>query len=277
MEQPQQGEISSVLRSLSMPELLDRTFSLYRHHFFLFVGVAAVPALIKFVGLLLNDWIELLIRPSGRGSAIEWTIWIVLLVAGLLLYITSFVMSQAATMFAVAGTYLHKPIPIRQAYGKSMPYLRPLFWLIVQTSIRIGLGFLLCVIPGILLTLNYSVSVPVAIFENLRGRYALDRSNELTEGYRGRIFLFYFVFWLIGSIETKSLEYLAKVLPGTFWWSKAFPQLVDLLSSTLIDPLLLIALALVYYDLRVRKEAFDLEFMMASLDSTDDEARAAKA
>jgi hypothetical protein len=277
MEQPQQGEIPSVLRSLSMAELLDRTFSLYRHHFLLFFGIAAVPALIKFVSLLLGDWLESLIRTFFRGSAIAWVVLIILVIAVLLLYLTTFVMSQAATMFAVAGTYLQQPIPIREAYIKSMPHLRPLFWLIVQTSLRIGLGFVLLVIPGILLTLNYSVSVPVAIFEDLRGTEALDRSTWLTQGYRGRIFVFYFVFWLIGSIENKSLQYLAKIIPGTFWWSTAFPQLIDLLSSTFIDPLLLIALALVYYDLRVRKEAFDLEFMMASLDSADHQTQTARA
>jgi hypothetical protein len=275
MEQSHQIENTSVLRPLSMAELLDRTFSLYRHHFLLFAGIAAVPALIKFVGLLLEDRATSLI--GSRGSAVSWVMLIILAIAGLLLYLTTFVMSQAATMFAVATTYLERPIPVREAYTKSMPYLRPLFWLIVQTSIRVGLGFLLFIIPGILLTLNYSVSVPVAIFENLRGSEALQRSTNLTEGYRGRIFIIYFVFWLIGLIESSALEYLAKMLPGTFWWSSVFPQLVDLLSSTLIDPLLLIALALVYYDVRVRKEAFDLEFMMTSLEAADDQAQAAQA
>jgi hypothetical protein len=277
MEESQQMENTSVLRPLSMAELLDRTFSLYRHHFFLFFGIAAVPALIKFVGLLLEDRAGSLIGTSSRASTAGWVILIILGIAGLLLYLTTLVMSQAATMFAVATTYLERPIPVREAYAKSMPYLRPLFWLIVQTSIRVLLGLLLFVIPGILLSLNYSVSVPVAIFENLRGSEALRRSTDLTEGYRGRIFVIYFVFWLIGLIESSALEYLAKMLPGTFWWSSVFPQLVDLLSSTLIDPLLLIALALVYYDLRVRKEAFDLEFMMTSLEAADDQAQAAQA
>ena len=46
------------LRPLSLGELLDRTFFLYRRHFLLFVGIAAMPQLIKHldpaaVGLLL--------------------------------------------------------------------------------------------------------------------------------------------------------------------------------------------------------------------------------
>ena len=32
------------LRPLSLGELLDRTFSLYRNHFWVFVGIMAIPA-----------------------------------------------------------------------------------------------------------------------------------------------------------------------------------------------------------------------------------------
>ncbi len=34
------------LRPLSLGELLDRTFFLYRRHFLLFIGIAAVPYLV---------------------------------------------------------------------------------------------------------------------------------------------------------------------------------------------------------------------------------------
>jgi len=37
------------------------------------------------------------------------------------------------------------------------------------------------------------------------------------------------------------------------------------LSASLVGPLLTIALTLIYYDQRVRKEGFDLQLMMASL------------
>ena len=37
--------------------------------------------------------------------------------------------------------------------------------------------------------------------------------------------------------------------------------------SAITGPILMIALVLCYYDTRIRKEAFDLQFMMASLES----------
>ena len=48
-------------------------------------------------------------------------------------------------------------------------------------------------------------------------------------------------------------------------------QIISLLansvSQSLVGPLATIAFSLVYYDERVRKEAFDLQLMMATLDA----------
>ena len=42
--------------------------------------------------------------------------------------------------------------------------------------------------------------------------------------------------------------------------------MVGYFTQCLVGPLMTIALALLYYDERVRKEAFDLELMMAAID-----------
>ena len=50
------------LRPLTLGEILDRTFTLYRRNFPLFLGIAAVPAVLQ---LALNLW-NLFYRPSAR-------------------------------------------------------------------------------------------------------------------------------------------------------------------------------------------------------------------
>jgi hypothetical protein len=55
------------LRPLSLGELLDRTFSLYRKHFFLFVGIAAIPYSFFFI---INLAFSLL--PIFAGAARNW-------------------------------------------------------------------------------------------------------------------------------------------------------------------------------------------------------------
>jgi hypothetical protein len=48
-------------------------------------------------------------------------------------------------------------------------------------------------------------------------------------------------------------------------WLRIGTSVAGAVASTLAGPLLMITLALIYYDVRIRKEAFDLEAMMAAL------------
>ncbi|MGB7283639.1 MAG: hypothetical protein WBE13_15335 [Candidatus Acidiferrum sp.] len=58
------------LRPLSVGELLDRTFSLYRRHFLLFIGISAIPELL----VLALQLVQLAVVPSrlpGRAAELQ--------------------------------------------------------------------------------------------------------------------------------------------------------------------------------------------------------------
>jgi hypothetical protein len=50
--------------------------------------------------------------------------------------------------------------------------------------------------------------------------------------------------------------------PSLLRWSMALMQIGNSIAAILVSPFLLIATSVFYYDLRVRKEAFDLQLMM---------------
>ena len=58
------------LRPLSLGELLDRTFFLYRRHFLLFVGIAAIPYSFFFVINLATALAPVLAAAAGSGRCI---------------------------------------------------------------------------------------------------------------------------------------------------------------------------------------------------------------
>ncbi|HEX8118643.1 MAG TPA: hypothetical protein VF521_15315, partial [Pyrinomonadaceae bacterium] len=58
-------------------------------------------------------------------------------------------------------------------------------------------GYILLIVPGIIFSLMFSVSVPAAIVERLGAVDAMRRSYELTKGYKGLIFITYFLWWLL--------------------------------------------------------------------------------
>ena len=274
MEATQQRETLPVLRPLSLGELLDRAFSLYRDRFFLFLGVGLVPQAVAFSIALGTDAMVYFRYLNPSRSAVF--VLVALFLITLPIRMMALAISQAMTMPVVSSAYLQHPITLRETFLHAKSCLGRLFWLAMQTTIRVTLGLLLLVFPGVLLTLNYAVSVPAAVFEDLKARDALERSTELTSGYRGRIFGLYFFYELLNIAVTQSARYLVHLRHLGFV-GVVFFELVKILSSSFATPLLLITFALLYYDLRVRKEGFDLDFMMKSLDQAPVAAQTANA
>lgn len=142
-----------------------------------------------------------------------------------------------------------------------------------------GLRAFACAITIILLpvaalmVLWYALSVPAMLVENLSATQALKRSSFLIKGYRDQVFLAMFLTLLVGW----SIALLLQgpfALPQWFWmregsagpfWPSAASTLAGGVAQALSGPLLMIALAQLYFDIRVRKEGFDLQVLLDAL------------
>lgn len=123
------------------------------------------------------------------------------------------------------------------------------------------------VVYAIWMALRYSLAVPASVVENLKARQALRRSVELTRGSRGRIFvlglliaviqiglvLFTQIFFIVMAIKQHGQ------LPA---WAQATQQVIGFFTNTFVGPMWATGFTLFYYDQRVRKEGFDIEWMM---------------
>src|SRR5215467_11729689 len=105
------------LRPLSLGEILDRTFSLYRRNFLLFVGIAALPHLL----VLVLNLAQTVVLPSlGRqNSAMKGqlyaggSLWLVGIIAQFLAYM----ISQGGTVFGVSELYLGRQTGIARSFA----------------------------------------------------------------------------------------------------------------------------------------------------------------
>lgn len=263
--------MTDALRPMTVGELLDRTFFLYRKYFLLFVGLVGLPHVV----LLAVQLLTVVLR-SGEPLAARVLAAAVTTLITALLYLAVVAVSQGATVIAVSGMHLGREPSITEAYGgiKNRTFTLVLIMLVV--GMATGIGFVFLIIPGILIALMLSLAIPVAVLERRGVRAALSRSAELTKGSRGRIFVIYFLFLVLTYIFYSLWELPIFLAAGFFvarghatampvWTQVAFP-VGQFLTQCLVSPLLTIALSLVYYDQRVRKEAFDLEHMMSQLD-----------
>jgi hypothetical protein len=271
------------LRPLSTGELLDRTFSLYRSRFLLFAGIVAVThlalVLLQLAGLVL------LSRPARpfdiSGASLLW------LVLTLIAALAVTAASQGATVIAVSHVYLGRPITVAGALGRIRQQIIPIAMTMIVIGLMAGLGFLLLIVPGVILSLMWALAIPVAVLEERTMMDAASRSSELTQGGRLRVLLVYCVFLLLTLIVTilfsVPVTIATIVSQGTAapaavsMPSQIANILVTFVTQCLTTPLMTIGLSLLYYDQRVRKEAFDLELMMSTIDGQPDGAGAGRA
>jgi hypothetical protein len=133
---------------------------------------------------------------------------------------------------------------------------------------------MLCIVPGVILALMNALSMPDAVLEKRGISDSLSRSASLTKGFRGRILLIYVLLTVLVTIVNALWQMPAAIVlfvtspsPGRYLlWAQLASQLAGFVTRSVLGPIMTIAIALVYYDVRVRKEAFDIEHMMEQID-----------
>ncbi len=157
-----------------------------------------------------------------------------------------------------------------------------------------GVSLLLLVasiVPVLIVFMRLMVTVPAVALEGLSGWKAVQRSSDLVRYDPGLGILYWgemrlsFLLLPLFVIEFLSLSLTSLPMTmhainevlrhGSIGQITAPPesamvlsQILVLLSNSLLLPLYLIATTLFYYDVRIRREGFDLEFMASHLGTT---------
>jgi uncharacterized membrane protein len=134
-------------------------------------------------------------------------------------------------------------------------------------SLLFALLLFLAGVYAVLMALRYALAVPASVVEDLPARKALRRSIQLTKGSRGRIFVLCLLIVAIqlGLVGMTQIFFVLAAfkhhgqLPA---WVQVIQQIVAFLTNSFIGPMYATGLTLFYYDQRVRKEGFDIEWMM---------------
>jgi uncharacterized membrane protein len=116
---------------------------------------------------------------------------------------------------------------------------------------------------------RYALAIQACMVENLGPRASLKRSVFLSKGSRWRVVVIYLIFLVLSLILGLGLGGIAGGA-GTLLHNKiaaaVLVYLAGFIAGSITGPLATIGLSLLYYDERVRKEAFDLQLMLSSLD-----------
>jgi membrane-anchored glycerophosphoryl diester phosphodiesterase (GDPDase) len=254
------------LRPMTIGELLDRAFTIYRRRFVLLAGIAAVAQVVPLVGL--SALALMPPRPSMAGT--------VLLVATALLTVllvaVAYLFSQAAAVQAVSALVLGEDISIVEAYRRTRGGIARLVGLLVLMGLGILGGYVMCIVPSIIFGLYWSVAIPALVLERLAPMDAMKRSWNLVRGHGGRAFVLALLYVAVSLAAALVLAVPAQV---PLWISTSHGQVSPALgvlgqvgssvANVISSSLWNIMICLFYYDLRIRKEGFDVEHLLGHL------------
>lgn len=173
-------------------------------------------------------------------------------------------LALAGTMRVSIGVYLGEEVTWRESLRFAVSRWRPLTALVLVVLLASIPAMALCFAPYVWITGIWAVAVPALLVEGTGPLASLGRSQQLV---RGR-------FWpVLGTVLLAGL--LASLLQGIFVGPVVVLQLVgasvvltsmltglaQLFGSALTLPFTAAVTAVIYFDLRVRKEGYDLELL----------------
>lgn len=266
-------------------DILADTFSIYWRHlrkFIILVAVVQIP--IAILGLL-----GTLIAPDSRGFLVS-----VAVIDGI-----TYMLVYAAVISAIGQHYLVDGISVAYCYTRTLwrivsvlmftAPLVPLFAILLWQAIRIadlydpaqspdtidpevaasilaGTGVLTAISVVLLVYAFYLVTLmPATIVEGYRFQGALRRGSQLLQGSRMRVLGHLLVYSLVfvGMIFTLTIPalMLGAMISGDSQTllASVISIILNVIVSILVTPIILIAVTLLYYDLRVRKENYEIE------------------
>ena len=236
------------LRPMSVGEILDGALTVLRQHFGLFFALAVICLGVPTV-----------MEVSATLSA-EPNAGIALLAR--LLRGVGYLLLTGASVHAVSEAYLQRTPQLGPALRFAGGKMGGLFISGFAAGLVTVLALLALIVPGIIVACGYAVTVQVVVLESLPSATdSLGRSWTLTKGFKGKAFVLYLVMGVIFLIMLFGIGMLIAIAAAT---SPALILPATILLACLMlffYPFSSCVLTLFYYDLRVRKEALDLELL----------------
>lgn len=207
-------------------------------------------------------------NPASPGAAGAGALGMVVTI--LIALLPAFVL-QAALTRASIDDLSGKTVSISTALEAGLRYLFPLLGLAIMVGLGVMVGFLLLIVPGIILAICWMVSSPVLVVEKTGVFQAMQRSLALTRNHRWALFgiflLYAVVVWIISILLVLAT---AGTISGFVTMQTLQPSIgIGLVTALLQSFEVLIStvgVAAIYFELRRIKEGVGVSELASVFD-----------
>jgi hypothetical protein len=250
---------------LEIGDLLDETFRMYRRHFFLLAGVSAIISvpIAGLWGYLYFDLFNGILNQAGNGQPLNVSNETI--VGALAVTFVTFLLvpfNYGAVTYAVCESAQGRVVT---PWGLIRGVARKYFQIYGLALAIFFMVLMFCLFPlWIWIAVGWVAVLPVMFVENTGLIAAMGRSWRLVEGNWWRTFLVVLLIGILVYVVQTALgafvigaQYLVDVVLSSVATAWIF-AVVSILVGSLVNPIFQIAIVLIYFDLRVRREAIDL-------------------
>jgi len=172
-------------QSQSLGTLYRRALALYSEYFPKFLKLSLIAHIPVIITTALMVVLMLIEKAQPRGlSANRITVFVALAIVGLLQIVAYFFAASAISgMTAVIVTQLSaaplRPVELRTPFALLKKRWKPFLKTSIRVTLRVVIGMILLVIPGIIMSVRYALYAPVVLLEGLEKKAAMRRAREL--------------------------------------------------------------------------------------------------
>lgn len=238
------------LRARTTTEIVDAAFTLYRRDFQQYIMIGAIAYSPMIVITLLTQSV------TGTGQTL------VVVGVSIIGLIIATIVGAAVTRMG-ADVYLGGHADVGRTVSAVLPQVPMLIVGALITMLMVVPGLILLIVPGVYLATRLFAISQIIVLEKLGPVEAVTRSFALTKGRAGHVFLTLLL--LYGLYFALSF---GVTLAVALFGSPVLQTVVSSVLSIFCFPILGLAALVLYYDLRIRNEGFDVEHMAQSLDGS---------
>lgn len=255
--------ITAEAPKLDIAKVIGSTFGVLGRNFAAFAGLTlvmvGVPMAIVSVGLF-----DLLGDPASLDVGLES---FGVLGIGVLVSIVTSTVLQGALVYGTVRDLNGSKATFAESLAVGLRNFLPLILLSILMALALIVGFLLLIVPAVMMMAAWVVAVPARVSEQTGVIEAFGRSAELTRGHRWRIFalmlLFLVLTWIVGVLLSPLSVAAMTVGPHGMILSQMITNTVSSLINALIGAT---GASVIYVELKRLKEGLAPDALAALFD-----------
>lgn len=189
-----------------------------------------------------------------------------------LLRVVAVLFVSAACFRIIAQAYLGETTDWRSSLSYAVKRAGSLIWLSILYGLGVFLGLALLIVGSVWLYFAWMFWLPALFVEGLRGRRALGRSYQLVRGRWWRTFGIVMVGFILAGVISSVVQgvFIAGILVANDndVLVLVFSAIAGIVGLAITTPFQAALITVVYFDLRVRKEGYDLELLAREIGSS---------